>query len=278
MVTPNAKSVFRAIQISLLHFVLLFSFAFAAQTAFAWEGPVYSDLQLKNHDDMQGLMRSFLQRAEAADTTDEALPFLERAFVVLLSRPNYDNVLGALVDSIKTPLNDAGAYVKVTNDITSAALRTVRDDSLKPAERATALFLLTNLLSDLKSELFGKNGVENKKLVERIQNEKLAIPKDVAKWLRNKSMMSTPRSPSEIAKDILADYAKRKKVLEAEEKAALAAEAEARAQEETQEMEQEMSGENAPVIPKESDKLDSQNDTEVDLHLNSPKGKRPNKK
>ena len=193
-----------------------------ATTSAATERFKYSELQIKDYDEMQALVRERINKSQmllrASDPEQEptedsvpdqaAVEELRSALQLILSRPNQDNMLAKLMPEVRKELSNVNAFEDSLSSLTSEAISGLSNDKLPTVIRSTLLFVLENVISEFKPEVRDKE--EFRKLFEKIRDAKLKIPKDVAKDLKLRSMLKV-ESPSERSKHVLESLAATKK-------------------------------------------------------------------
>lgn len=172
----------------------------------------YSELQIKDHDEMLKMIQTRVKASKKAaierqkEDDDEggdkeAVEELREAARLALSRPNKDNLLNDLIPPIRHELTQYNAYDDVLVALADEATGGLGNQKLPTAFRCTYLFMLENLMSEMKPELATK--AEFRRSLEKIRDAKIKIEADMSKELRMTSMF-VMTSPSETAKKILA--------------------------------------------------------------------------
>ena len=185
--------------------------------AFLFSAPVfakfykYSELQVKDHDEMLKMIQTRVKASKKAavdhqkDDDDEggdreAIEELREAARLSFSRPNKDNLLNDLVPPIRRELVQYNAYDDVLVGLVDEAIDGFANKKLPVAFRCTYLFMLENLMSEMKPDASTK--VEFNRSLEKIRDAKIKIEPDIKKELRMTSMF-VMASPSETAKNVL---------------------------------------------------------------------------
>lgn len=179
--------------------------------AFAADRYKYSELQIKDYDEIGALVKDKVKKAmkvfrEKGDAEENAAPDqagveeLRSALHLILARPNQDNMLAKLMPEVRKELSNVNAFEDSLSSLASEAIEGLRNEKLPTVFRSTYLFVLENIISEFKPEIRDK--AELRKIFEKIRDAKLAIPKDVTKDLKLRSMLKV-ESPSERAKQIL---------------------------------------------------------------------------
>jgi hypothetical protein len=187
-----------------------------ALSAAAEERVKYSELQIKDYDEMREMMNERIKNAHKIlkesdkedggdnDTPDaEAVEQLRNGLILVLSRPNQDNMLGKLMPDIRKELSNLNSFEDTLASIASEALDGLANDKLKTVQRSTYWFILENILSEFKPEAADKD--EFKNMFIKIRDARLDVPKQVTKDLKLRSMFKV-ESPSERAKRILEGF------------------------------------------------------------------------
>jgi hypothetical protein len=181
-------------------------------------GQTYRELIIKDYDEMQAMMRKHLRAAHkivaGADSNSEwehdAKAELARAERLVLSRPDTDNMVAKLVPEIRHEIAAFGSYDDLLDIVTTESLEAFRPDmNLPVAEHTTFLFILENLMSEMKPNLQDPRQLA---LMERIRDAKIEVPHDVMAERKLQGMFLTD-SPSDEARRIIDDegFGKKKK-------------------------------------------------------------------
>lgn len=191
-------------------FSTVFTMLALSSPALAADRYKYSELQIKDYDEMSSAMKEKLKKAQTifrqAGDDGEAPPDqagveeLRSALHLILSRPNQDNMLAKLMPEVRKELSNVNAFEDSVSSLASEAIDGLRNDKLPTVFRSTYLFVLENIISEFKPEIRDKE--DFRKIYEKIRDAKLEIPKAVAKDLKLRSMLKV-ESPSERAKRIL---------------------------------------------------------------------------
>lgn len=169
----------------------------------------YNELLIKDYDDMVSLVHNLIkkgQKAESAEGDDEetnnseAIEAHREALKLILSRPDSDNMTAKLMPEVRRELVNMSAYENSIASIAAEAIGNVKNDKGSTSVQSTSLFILENILGQIRPEL--PNNPELRKVVESIRDAKLKISADVLKDRKIRGMFKT-RNPSEIAADQL---------------------------------------------------------------------------
>lgn len=170
----------------------------------------YNELQIKDYDEMLSMVRERIKKSnkilkgsnpDAEVTPDqESVESLRQGLLLVLSRPNQDNMLAKLMPEIRKELNGLNAFEDSIDSLAQEALDGLNNTKLPVVVRSTYWFVLENILSEFKPEIRDKEDL--KKTFVKIRDAKIEIPKDVKKDLKLRSMFKV-ESPSDRAKRIL---------------------------------------------------------------------------
>lgn len=173
----------------------------------------YTDLMLKDYDEVSKAVQTRLTKAReisakasaqegedmsASDT--EAVEQLRDALLLLMSRPDKDNLIAKLMPDLRKELTNYKAFEDTFSSVTSEAIAGLVNDKLPVIDRSTYLFVLENIMSEVKAQ--AKERADYRKILEKIRDAKIKIPKDVVNDRKLRSMY-TAESPSELADKIL---------------------------------------------------------------------------
>lgn len=193
--------------------LLILIWTFSADAADRFK---YSELQIKDYDEIQAMVRDRLKKAQkilrandkdsddevddAASPDQEAVEQLRSALHLILSRPNQDNMLAKIMPDVRKELMSVNAFEDSLSSLTTEAIDGVNNDKLPIVFRSTYLIVLENILSEFKPRL--RDEEEIRKVFEKIRDAKVKLPKEVAQDLKLRSMVKT-ESPSDRAKRFL---------------------------------------------------------------------------
>jgi len=170
----------------------------------------YNELQIKDYDEMTSMVRERLKKSakimKGSDADGDSAPdqesieSLREALLLVLSRPNQDNMLAKLLPELRKELNTVNAFEDSLDSLAQEAIDGLGNKKLPVIHRSTYWFVLENILSEFKPEIRDKADI--KKTFEKIRDAKVEVPKDVAKDLKLRSMFKV-ESPSDRAKRVL---------------------------------------------------------------------------
>jgi len=183
---------------------------FISSLAFAKEYP-YNELMTKDYDEMQASVRKGVNDAKKAarerqqegdeEGADQAaISELRDTLQLILSRPDKDFMVSKLIPLVRKELVNYGGFEVSLETIATQAIMNLKSDKSSVSSKSTAVFVLENLMSEIKPEIDIKP--EFKKIIEQIRDAKIKIPDAVVTDRKMTSMFKTV-SPSETAKGIL---------------------------------------------------------------------------
>ena len=169
----------------------------------------YSTLQTIDYDQMRERVEKRVRKAKeilrkqkdiSEPVDQEAVEELREALQLVLSRPNYDNMLSKLMPEVRKELSTVNAFDDSLHGVVADALSAIDNEHLTRVDRATSLIVLENVLSEFKPEI--SDNEELKKIFMKIRDANIKIPKEVQNELRMRSMVGKT-SPSLKAKKYL---------------------------------------------------------------------------
>lgn len=159
--------------------------------------PIYSNLQMLNYDEMLAKVKVHVKSAEKVKEATQAQDQLEEAMRLILARPNNDNMVSQLFPIVRSPLRNMDSYDIVLDQIIDDAISVLRSPSTKPPQQITNLFIIGNLLGELKPDLQSNEKV--KAIFVKIRDAKLEFSQAAQKELRSRGSPVRPGNPSEMA-------------------------------------------------------------------------------
>lgn len=196
-----------------IFFIAFIITSFIGQWAFA-EIYKYSELELKNYDDMRKMVQERVKKASEIDANNqqmaedegrlnydetESILHLEDALKLILSRPNKDNMIEKLLPDVRGQLNNYGAYYDSLNNIVIEAINGV-SQKIPVVYKSTYIFILENIMSEHRPYIKKENEV--KKIFMQIRDAKIEVPNDVRLDRKLRSMFKS-QSPSKTASEVL---------------------------------------------------------------------------
>ncbi len=172
----------------------------------------YSELEIKNYDELISEVRKKIEEASRADEearveadsdtlhdTSKSIFILKDALRMIFSRPNKDNTIDKLLPEVRNELKSYEAYYDSIHDLAVEAVNGLKQ-KIPVVYKSTYIFILENLMSEFRPEL--KKNEEIKKLFIYIRDAEAVVPDDVRLDRKLRSMFNS-RNPSDTAKKIL---------------------------------------------------------------------------
>ena len=169
--------------------ILLFTTVTSAQI-----GHSYRSLKLRNLEEMSRLMDNY------NDAENDSKEKLFQITKILMSRPDDDGALNTLSPKLNVLLRNSGSYEEILNKLVDESIAGISDTKLKPDHGATYVFILLNLLSEIKPTI--KTNAFHLSLAEKIKGAQLKLSPKLASELRLHHLR-TLKSPSEIAEELI---------------------------------------------------------------------------
>lgn len=178
----------------------------------------YNELQIKDYDEMRKMVDGLIMKAQEISIASEeegevesgdqrAIDELTKAMSLIFSRPDKDNMVSKLAPGVKKELMNYNAYTDVLNGIATDAIASLEMEKLPAVYRATSVFVLENLMSEIAPELLDNS--ELLAIIKKVKKAKIEIAKDVANHRKLTGMYNTV-SPSETAEKLLNKVKKQK--------------------------------------------------------------------
>ena len=177
----------------------------------------YNELMIKDYDEMSAMVENFVQKSrdaageeETAASNAEAVSYLKEALQLIFSRPDSDNMVAKLVSEVRRELLSYTAFETTISELADEALATAKNENAAPSVQSTSLFILENVLSQIRPDVVNNNNEAFRGIIERIAKAKIKISNEVFKDRKLRGMFKN-KNPSEIAEEILKGLKKQKK-------------------------------------------------------------------
>jgi hypothetical protein len=188
--------------------IVLFIAVVSTSSAFATgHNYKYSDLLIRDYDEMSKEVQVRIRNAHKANKDGEdsngdaaAIEELRDALKLIFSRPNSDNMVAKLTPDVRRELSGFSAFEDTISSLTAESLGIADDKNATVSQRSTALFILDNILSEIRPEIGGNEDL--RRVVQRIADAHVKIGDDVIKDRKIRSMFKT-KNPTEYAEEIL---------------------------------------------------------------------------
>lgn len=199
----------------------------------------YSDLITLDLEEMEKKVQSLVKKVndlpeEAEEETDlvddeesgsqsgtetsakdkEAIEALRGALRFILTRPDRinENMVSKLMPLVRGKLVNYSAFEDTLASLTNEAISGLQQKQLKPIYRATYMFMLENIMTEIQKEAVDKPEFE--RIIKKIRDAKIEIADDVKSELKMRTTFAAS-DPSAIADEILKRISKEKKKLQA---------------------------------------------------------------
>lgn len=161
----------------------------------------YSQLALKDLDQMNKLVRSKIQESKKAGG-DKNIP-LKEALQAVFSRSNEDFIIDKLVPQLKVELEEHEGWEHAVQALVKEAIGALKNPkAFKPVVQVTYQVFLENIISEMKPRAGEK--FENQ-ILTQIRDAKAEVTKEAANERRLR-VMKDSKSVSELAGAVLKDY------------------------------------------------------------------------
>ena len=156
--------------------VLAVSGPAAARAGFVQEAPDYRRLTAMEYEERAEAAQKQIAAARKAASETAALNALQKGLVFVLAHPT-DGTNSSLISLFKAERAALAPFWKLFYDITQDSLKSVQSSSLSPAQRASHLFIIENVLTYIQG-LSDKEESFNK-VLQLTAEAKLKIPSEI---------------------------------------------------------------------------------------------------
>jgi hypothetical protein len=161
----------------------------------------YNELMLKDYDEMDKMVQSLVKKARSVgDDQEAAVAHLREALKLIFTRPNSDNMVAKLAPEVRRELAVYNAVDRTLMSLANEGLATVLADNVAVSQQASALFMLENMISEIRPEIHNHEGF--RKVIETIADADVGISSDVKKDMKLRGMFKAI-DPSKLAREIL---------------------------------------------------------------------------
>lgn len=162
----------------------------------------YSRLKLLDIDEINDIVLKRIK--EYRKSKGETL--LEEALLISLSRPNDDNILEKLINTVRFELETEDEWEGIVEAVVDLSIAKLKNETTAPADQVTYLTALSNLILEFKPEFYKPDvsPVFEKNITERIADANIIVSDEAKKESSLNSMYSVP-DPSEMARIILVE-------------------------------------------------------------------------
>lgn len=144
----------------------------------------YSQLQMRDLDAIRILVSKRLGEGDRIITrdpgeVDEAIFHYQKALRVLFSRPDQDDARSLLFGEIRKRLSEVHGTDRVLQELTDEAIAAIRSSEAKPLEKATYVYVLENLMAEIRPDL--SSNANYRDLLVQIRDARLVLSPEVRK-------------------------------------------------------------------------------------------------
>lgn len=180
---------------------IIYAFLFALSLNATAHTYKYSELQIRDYDEMSSVVTKHVKAARKMSSGDNgddqgAQEELREALKLIFSRPNSDNMVAKLTPEVRRELVGMNMYESTIRSLTKEGIDAMKEEDMPVAKQATYLFMIENILSEIKPE--SQNNAELRTSIEMIREAKIKLNDDVKKDRKMRSMYP-PFDPSEEA-------------------------------------------------------------------------------
>ena len=166
---------------------------------------------------MNSMVESFIQKSRDLAGDDEghgndaaAVEQLREAMKLIYSRPDSDNMVAKLTSEVRRELLSYSAFEDTVASVANEAINNAKNTNNSPSVQSTALFILENVLGQIRPEIANNNNQLLRRVMEKIRDAHIKISEDVFKDRKLRGMFKT-NNPSEVADEMLKKMPKEKK-------------------------------------------------------------------
>ena len=173
-------------------------------------------LQIKDYDEMQALIQSFVEASKSHAEMDPhmALHELKKGLKVSLMRPDFKS---SLIRPLKSEIIQYKGFLDVFDEVVQESVAEFQEERGSVAYQASLIYLMENSIAYLQAI---KNKESGKSLAH-IRDAKIKVSVKISNYLALEMGRARSDSPSKLAEQILVGWAFDKKKIDEEKKKAL---------------------------------------------------------
>ena len=165
----------------------------------------FDALQTKDYESMRNIIRKkttqIAQSRQQGDTITEEF-YVQQALLIVLSKPNRDNMNRKLLQKIKQDGQLYGdKWFDYLMNVTQKACLAIQNKERSSIERATYLYIIENIIEEVSLHL--QKVPKAQTIFVYIKDAKIKIPEEVHEVRYIRSLKPQVKSPSAIAKQWL---------------------------------------------------------------------------
>ena len=193
-------------QLLLVFLLPYMTLGLATGLAFGLNSPTYTakKLKTKDYEEMRSLVKELILQARAKAPTEElltgheeAIEELKKGLVLVLMRPDTDNVIEPLIVSLQSEIMNFRSFLPVFSEVIDSSIEKFGKGSLD--QQTSYLYLIENSLAYLQS----LDDPVSLGIITKIQSANLKISKKLASYLMMEMGRGKTASPSYLAQRIL---------------------------------------------------------------------------
>lgn len=160
----------------------------------------YSRLKLLDIDEMNDIVLKRVK--DYRKSKNQAV--IKEALLISLSRPDDDNLLEKLMNTVRFSLDSNEEWESIVESIVDESTARLKDQGTAPVDQVTYLTALSNLLLEFKVEFYKPDvsPVFEKNITARIADAEIIVSDEAKRESSLNSMYAIP-SPSDLAQKIL---------------------------------------------------------------------------
>lgn len=147
----------------------------------------------------------FVDAKESTYTREDGSRLIRESLELIFARPEQDHASSVIYSSVEAVAVEYGGILPFLEEITQNAIATL-DQSGKSStllrDQNTYIYILNNMMAEIKPIVLSEDGVKFRKLVEKIRDEDIEFS-DALKSYRVLNSMSNITNPSKVAEQII---------------------------------------------------------------------------
>ena len=175
----------------------------------------FDELQMKEHTQMKKLIQPWIHKiqlksestsspADILELTDDVsegdyLVYLQKAFLIVLSRPPRDDVVQVLLQKLRSYAHTH--FDSILTNIVQQACIHIKNKDRSPRERATYFYVLENVIAEIRP--YFERNKKAQDILKWIRSAQISIPDSVHKERYIRALEPSTLSPSEWAHNLL---------------------------------------------------------------------------
>lgn len=160
----------------------------------------YAKLKLMDLDEMTDVIQNRVNRYK--NTGNEEL--MAEALQICLSRPDEDGMVDKLIENVRFNLDSDEQWAEIVDGLVDKSIAQLKNETTPVTDQLTYLILLENLIAQFQPEFIKQYQSPSfeTEMIEKIAQADIQIS-EAAAAERQLNLMTTQRSPSDIAKALV---------------------------------------------------------------------------